>query len=120
MCGVVPTRQLACLVTRCRVAQLAGKTTKLQLTAPMSAVPCLDRLSPLIPCPACSGGMVFTFYKARGLGVGSSLVEEDQLELAKKLEKIAKEKGVKVGLFWLCVLIVCFGCALVCFGCVLS
>jgi hypothetical protein len=40
--------------------------------------------------------MVFTFYKARGLGVGSSLVEEDQLELAKKLEKIAKEKGVKV------------------------
>jgi phosphoglycerate kinase len=44
----------------------------------------------------CSGGMVFTFYKARGLGVGSSLVEEDQLELAKKLEKIAKEKGVKV------------------------
>jgi 3-phosphoglycerate kinase len=38
----------------------------------------------------CSGGMVFTFYKARGLGVGSSLVEEDQLELAKKLEKVAK------------------------------
>jgi 3-phosphoglycerate kinase len=37
----------------------------------------------------CSGGMVFTFYKARGLGVGSSLVEEDQLELAKKLEKVA-------------------------------
>jgi hypothetical protein len=43
--------------------------------------------------------MVFTFYKARGLGVGSSLVEEDQLELAKKLEKIAKEKGVKVCYF---------------------
>jgi phosphoglycerate kinase len=42
------------------------------------------------------GGMVFTFYKARGLGVGSSLVEEDQLELAKKLEKVAAEKGVKL------------------------
>ena len=42
------------------------------------------------------GGMIFTFYKARGQGVGSSLVEEDQLELAKKLEQIAKEKGVKV------------------------
>jgi phosphoglycerate kinase len=40
--------------------------------------------------------MVFTFYKARGLGVGSSLVEEDQLELAKKLEKVAAEKGVKL------------------------
>merc|ERR1719218_457912 len=34
------------------------------------------------------GGMVFTFLKARGLETGSSLVEEDQLELAKKLESI--------------------------------
>merc|ERR1719424_1809253 len=40
------------------------------------------------------GGMVFTFLKARGLETGSSLVEEDQLELATKLEKIAKEKGM--------------------------
>jgi phosphoglycerate kinase len=40
------------------------------------------------------GGMVFTFLKARGLETGSSLVEEDQLELATKLEKIAKEKGI--------------------------
>jgi len=40
------------------------------------------------------GGMVFTFLKARGLETGSSLVEEDQLELAKKLEVIAKEKGI--------------------------
>jgi len=29
------------------------------------------------------GGMIFTFYKARGIGVGKSLVEEDKLELAK-------------------------------------
>merc|ERR1711998_43608 len=41
------------------------------------------------------GGMVFTFLKARGLNVGSSLVEEDKLELAKDLEKMAKEKGVE-------------------------
>merc|ERR1719183_406284 len=40
------------------------------------------------------GGMVFTFLKARGLETGSSLVEEDQLELATKLEKMAKEKGI--------------------------
>lgn len=40
------------------------------------------------------GGMVFTFLKARGYSVGSSLVEDDQLELATKLEAIAKEKGV--------------------------
>jgi len=42
------------------------------------------------------GGMVFTFLKARGYTVGKSLVEDDQLELAKKLEKIAAEKGVKL------------------------
>ena len=29
------------------------------------------------------GGMVFTFLKARGISVGKSLVEDDQLELAK-------------------------------------
>ncbi len=40
--------------------------------------------------PTHSGGMIFTFYKARGLKVGSSLVEEDKLELAKNLEEMAK------------------------------
>ena len=43
----------------------------------------------------CSGGMVFTFYKARGLNVGSSLVEDDKLDLAKDLEAKAKEAGVE-------------------------
>ena len=47
-------------------------------------------LPPPLPPAACSGGMVFTFYKAQGLGVGSSLVEEDKLELAKELEVKAK------------------------------
>ena len=41
------------------------------------------------------GGMIFTFYKARGLSVGKSLVEEDKLELAKSLEAKAKERGVE-------------------------
>ncbi len=42
------------------------------------------------------GGMIFTFYKARGLSVGASLVEEDKLELAKSLEAIAKERGIQL------------------------
>ncbi|NER06185.1 MAG: phosphoglycerate kinase [Okeania sp. SIO3C4] len=42
------------------------------------------------------GGMIFTFYKARGLSVGKSLVEDDKLELAKSLEAKAKEKGVEM------------------------
>ncbi|MGV2831042.1 phosphoglycerate kinase [Myxosarcina sp. GI1(2024)] len=41
------------------------------------------------------GGMIFTFYKARGLSVGKSLVEEDKLDLAKSLEAKAKEQGVE-------------------------
>ncbi len=41
------------------------------------------------------GGMIFTFYKARGMSVGSSLVEDDKLELARTLEAKAKEKGVQ-------------------------
>lgn len=42
------------------------------------------------------GGMIFTFFKARGLNVGKSLVEEDKLELAKSLDAKAKEKGVQL------------------------
>lgn len=42
------------------------------------------------------GGMIFTFYKARGLSVGKSLVEEEFLELARTLEAKAKEKGVEL------------------------
>ena len=44
---------------------------------------------------ACRGGMIFTFYKARGMSVGSSLVEKDKLDLAKNLEEAAKAKGVE-------------------------
>jgi len=50
----------------------------------------LDKVDKLL----IGGGMIFTFYKARGLNVGKSLVEEDKLELAKTLEAKAKEKGV--------------------------
>jgi phosphoglycerate kinase len=42
------------------------------------------------------GGMIFTFYKARGLSVGKSLVEEDKLDLARELEAKAKAKGVQM------------------------
>ncbi len=42
------------------------------------------------------GGMIFTFYKARGLSVGKSLVEDDKLELARSLEEKAQSKGVQL------------------------
>lgn len=40
------------------------------------------------------GAIVFTFLKAQGVEVGKSLVEEDKLDLAKKLLKEHKEKLV--------------------------
>lgn len=42
------------------------------------------------------GGMIFTFFKADGKSVGSSLVEEDKIDLAKSLVALAKEKGVEL------------------------
>ncbi len=42
------------------------------------------------------GGMVFTFYKARGLDIGKSLVEDEKLDLARFLEIKAKTKGVEL------------------------
>ncbi|KAJ9164492.1 hypothetical protein P3X46_024064 [Hevea brasiliensis] len=42
------------------------------------------------------GGMIFTFYKAQGHSVGSSLVEEDKLDLATSLIEKAKGKGVSL------------------------
>ncbi|MDX1903438.1 MAG: phosphoglycerate kinase [Thermonemataceae bacterium] len=42
------------------------------------------------------GGMSYTFFKAMGGDIGSSLVEEDKLALAKSLIEKAKEKGVNL------------------------
>lgn len=42
------------------------------------------------------GGMTYTFVKANGGKVGSSICEDDYLETAKNIEKVAKEKGVNL------------------------
>lgn len=42
------------------------------------------------------GGMTYTFVKARGGKVGNSICEDDYLETAKNIEKVAKEKGVNI------------------------
>jgi phosphoglycerate kinase len=42
------------------------------------------------------GGMMFTFLKAKGLGVGSSLVEEDKVALAAELIQKAEASGVQL------------------------
>jgi len=52
----------------------------------------LDKVDNLI----IGGGMTFTFVKAHGGNIGSSLCEDDFLETALRIEKIAAEKGVKI------------------------
>ena len=42
------------------------------------------------------GAMAYTFFKARGIAVGKSLVENDKLDEAKAIEADAKEKGVQL------------------------
>ena len=42
------------------------------------------------------GGMAFTFLKAQGYEIGSSLLEEDKIDLAKELLAKAEAKGVKL------------------------
>jgi phosphoglycerate kinase len=71
----------------CAIVGGAKVSTKIPVIESM-----LDKVDKLV----IGGGMVFTFLKARGLSVGGSLVEEDMLELAKKLEEQAKAKGVEL------------------------
>ncbi|MBT5830947.1 MAG: phosphoglycerate kinase [Candidatus Latescibacteria bacterium] len=42
------------------------------------------------------GGMAFTFFKAMGLEIGNSLLEEDRVEVAAKLIQRAKDEGIKL------------------------
>ena len=42
------------------------------------------------------GGMIFTFYKAMGLSVGNSLIEEDLVATAGELIEKAKAAGVEL------------------------
>ena len=74
-----PQRPLAAIVGGSKVSSKIGVIETL-----------LDKVDKLL----IGGGMIFTFYKARGLSVGKSLVEEDKLDLAKSLEAKAKERGV--------------------------
>ena len=76
-----PKRPLAAIIGGSKVSSKIGVIETL-----------LDKCDKLL----IGGGMIFTFYKARGLSVGNSLVEEDKLELAKTLEAKAKEQGVEL------------------------
>lgn len=52
----------------------------------------LDKVDTLI----IGGGMAYTFNKSKGYKIGTSICEDDKLDLAKSLLKKAEEKGVKI------------------------
>ncbi|NIK73431.1 phosphoglycerate kinase [Thermonema lapsum] len=56
----------------------------------------IERLLEKVDNLLIGGGMAYTFFKAMGGEIGSSLVEEDALELARKLLNKAKERGVQL------------------------
>jgi phosphoglycerate kinase len=44
------------------------------------------------------GAMAYTFFKSRGLPIGKSLVEDDKLDAARRVEADAKNRGVHIEL----------------------
>ncbi|MFZ0820856.1 MAG: phosphoglycerate kinase, partial [Candidatus Acidiferrales bacterium] len=42
------------------------------------------------------GGMAYTFFKAQGIGIGKSLVEDDKLDLARKILADVKQRGFRL------------------------
>ena len=61
-----------------------------------SKIAILENLLSRVDNVIIGGGMAYTFFKALGGVVGNSLVEEDKLDVAKKLIESAREKGVKI------------------------
>ena len=56
----------------------------------------IERLLEKVDNLIIGGGMAYTFFKAIGGNIGSSLLEEDKLDLAKELIKKAKSLGVNL------------------------
>jgi phosphoglycerate kinase len=59
-------------------------------------IPVIKNLLKKVDTLIVGGGMVFTFYKAQGLEIGKSILDEDNLGLAKDLLAEAKQLGVKL------------------------
>lgn len=76
-----PTRPFTAVVGGAKVSSKIGVLENL-----------LDKVDSMI----IGGGMAYTFVKANGGNIGNSICEDDQLEVAKAIEKKAQEKGVKL------------------------
>ena len=75
-----PKRPLVAILGGAKVSDKIGVITNL-----------IDKCDTLI----IGGGMAYTFMKALGHNIGTSLLEADKIELAAEMMKKAEEKGVK-------------------------
>jgi len=71
------------------VAVLGGAKVSDKIEVIENLIPRVDRL--LI-----GGAMAYTFFKAQGLAVGKSLVEEDKLDSARDILSQSKERGLEL------------------------
>ena len=59
-------------------------------------IPVIENLLKKVDTLIIGGGMSYTFYKAEGLEIGTSILDKDSLEIAPQLLKKAEEAGVKM------------------------
>ena len=55
----------------------------------------IENLIPRVDALLIGGAMAYTFFKARGLPVGKSLVEDDLIDAARDIERRASERGLR-------------------------
>jgi phosphoglycerate kinase len=59
-------------------------------------IPVIENLLDKVDTIIIGGGMTYTFYKAMGLPIGNSILEEDRVALAEELMNKALDKNVKI------------------------
>ena len=74
-----PKRPLVAILGGAKVSDKIGVITNL-----------MEKVDTLIV----GGGMAYTFFAAKGYSVGTSICEEDKIEMAKEMMETAKAKGV--------------------------
>ncbi|NOZ56988.1 MAG: phosphoglycerate kinase [Calditrichaeota bacterium] len=56
----------------------------------------INNLLPKVDVLLIGGGMSYTFFKAKGINIGNSLLEEDRIPVAKEVLEQAEKKGVEL------------------------
>ncbi|MFA9424246.1 MAG: phosphoglycerate kinase [Sedimentibacter sp.] len=102
ICGFLPSAVGFLVEKEIEIMGNAIENPKRPLTAVLGGskvsdkIPFIENLLNIADNILIGGGMMYTFLKAEGYNVGSSLLEEDKINLAKELIEKAKEKQVNL------------------------